>query len=71
MLLPQTFARCLHTTIVIGYTTFLGWYWAPPAFAMAVLYGLAGTLMASLLTDYSVKADFRSYRLYNVSRCTR
>ncbi|KAL1680210.1 UbiA prenyltransferase family [Schizophyllum commune] len=66
MLLPQTFARCLHTVIIIGYSTFLCWYWAPPSIAIAVVYGLAGTLMASLLTDYSVKADFRSYKLYNV-----
>ncbi|KAI4518194.1 hypothetical protein K525DRAFT_272895 [Schizophyllum commune Loenen D] len=58
MLLPKTFARCLHTAIIIGYSTFLCWYWAPPFIAIAVVYGLAGTLMASLLTDYSVKADF-------------
>ena len=67
MLLPQTFARCLHTATIIGYSIFLGWYWAPPAVAMAVIYGLAYTLMTSLLTDHSVKGDFRSYRLYNVS----
>ncbi|KAL1707930.1 hypothetical protein EV121DRAFT_197951 [Schizophyllum commune] len=66
MLLPQTFARCLHTAIIVGYSTFLHWYYAPPIVAMAVVYGLAGTLMASLLTDYSVKADFRSYKVYNV-----
>ena len=44
---------------------------APPAVAMAVVYGLAYTLMTSLLTDHSVKGDFRSYRLYNVSRCVQ
>ena len=71
MLLPQTFARCLHTATIIGYSIFLGWYWAPPAVAMAVISGLAYTLMASLLTDHSVKGDFRSYRLYNVSRCAQ
>ena len=70
MLLPQTFARCLHTAIIIGYSTFLCWYWAPPSIAIAGVYGLAGTVMASLLTDYSVKADFRSYKLYNVSGYT-
>ena len=57
MLLPQTFARCLHTATIIGYSIFLGWYWAPPAVAMAVIYGLAYTLMTSLLTDHSVNGD--------------
>ncbi|KAI4518195.1 hypothetical protein K525DRAFT_250669 [Schizophyllum commune Loenen D] len=65
ILLPQPLARWLHVVTIVACSTFVCWHWESPLFAVAVIYGFAGVMTVSLLTDYSVHADRRSYKLYN------
>ena len=67
IVLPQGLARWSLAVLLFAWTAGLTYLWHPPLLMSVLVYALAGAAAVGFTSDYSEKADRRSYWWYNVS----
>ncbi|KAI5830055.1 hypothetical protein K523DRAFT_209059, partial [Schizophyllum commune Tattone D] len=67
IVLPQGLARWSLAVLLFAWTAGLTYLWHSPFLMSALVYALAGAAAVGFTSDYSEKADRRSYWWYNVS----
>ncbi|KAL1663205.1 UbiA prenyltransferase family-domain-containing protein, partial [Schizophyllum commune] len=66
IVLPQGLARWSLAVLLFAWTAGLTYLWHSPFLMSALVYALAGAAAVGFTSDYSEKADRRSYWWYNV-----
>ncbi|KAL1718546.1 UbiA prenyltransferase family-domain-containing protein [Schizophyllum commune] len=69
IVLPQGLARWSLAVLLFSWTARLTYLWHPPLLMSVLVYALAGAAAVGFTSDYSEKADRRSYWWYNMWLC--